>query len=84
MKRSEMIKIVQDAIYQAITAIDIIVHEEEASDILKTIERAGMLPPPDDTDAVTGRIIYAYYNERVESDDDCKPIISKLWEPEDG
>lgn len=55
--------------------------------LLSRLERLGMLPPPDDSEAVTGNIVYAYYYERVEADDEIhkffdKPNIAKLWEPE--
>lgn len=55
--------------------------------ILNKIEELGMLPPPDEIDAVTTNIVYAYYTDRVEASDEInknydRPNISKLWEPE--
>lgn len=55
--------------------------------LLSRLERLGMLPPPDDSEAVTGNIVYAYYYERVIPSNEIntnfdRPIISKLWSPE--
>lgn len=44
MKRSEMIKILQDAIYMN-TEEDVVVPEVDVSIILRTLEDAGMSPP---------------------------------------
>lgn len=63
--------------------------EFQARMVLARMESCGMLPPPDDCDSVTGNIVYAYYNERVEADPNIEapyyspPIYRKLWEPED-
>jgi hypothetical protein len=44
MKRSEMVQILIDAVYKA--AFDeISLSKDEASDILKRLEKAGMIPP---------------------------------------
>lgn len=79
MKRSEIQLIIAECLIEP--------HFEdplkEASFILKRLEKAGMLPPPDGVEAVTNDIIYAYYDERVVSDDDGRPIVENLWEPEE-
>lgn len=56
--------------------------------ILNKLEEVGMLPPPDEIEAVTRNLIYSYYTERVEPSDEInknydRPNIHKLWEPED-
>jgi hypothetical protein len=54
----------------------------DAEKILDVLLEAGMLPPPNGTDAVSSSIIYAYYDDRVSGDDDGRPIVEKLWEQE--
>lgn len=55
--------------------------------LLHHIECHGMLPPPNKAEAVTGRIVYCYYdNEQVEeekgSNFDSLVNRSKLWDKE--
>jgi hypothetical protein len=63
-----------------------------ADKILRDLEAAGMLPPPNSTDVANGRILYCYYNDIENVEDrlveidgsygilDLKKSI--LWEPE--
>ena len=52
--------------------------------VMTEIEEIGMLPPPNHSDAVTDRLIYAYYNhEGVKGNDECEPILESLWENEE-
>ena len=79
MKRTEMIKKILD-FYESIPEGACDYHKMDM--LLSRLERLGMLPPPDGVEAVTSDIVYAYYDERVISDEDGRPIIEKLWEPE--
>lgn len=52
--------------------------------VMSEIEELGMLPPPDQMDKVTDRLICAYYNhENIQADDDYIPILNSLWENEE-
>lgn len=75
MKRSDIRKIIQSVISDSVLSAYVdkpITHIKEletnlAHDILIEIEKAGMLAPPDRTDAATDGIVYCYYvNEQVE------------------
>lgn len=61
---------------------------EQGEKLLNIVEKAiGMLPPPNKAEAVTGRIVYAYYdNEQVEELPDLKyeSLVNrnKLWDKE--
>ena len=93
MKRSEMVDKLQSFVFDA-TDCAYRITEEEASLLLQFIEKAGMLPPPDNTDVINSNLVYCYYidktyegHERVFEIEDSYGKLdysrSKLWEPED-
>jgi len=45
MRRSEMLRVIQDAVFLA-SAADLVLDSFEADEVLRRIESAGMLPPP--------------------------------------
>jgi hypothetical protein len=85
MKRSEILKVMQDAVNQYHLLYSGNPDGYSCNDhILKKLEKAGMLPPPLRTDAVTSSIVYCYYPEveEIEKDGTLDIAKSKLWEDE--
>ena len=83
MKRSEMLVLIQKEIDDYVEN-GYLVNPEG---ILEAIEKAGMLPPPKDTDVINSRLVYVYYDEdntNIVATDDCKLDFnaSKLWDEE--
>lgn len=85
MKKSEILKIIQKAIVDHNKSIGDFEGYGVGADklILERILEAGILPPPDDAEAVTRSIVYLTYKGRVVDNKDGTPVVSLLWEPED-
>lgn len=82
MKRSDLLALLKQDIKDADGDLDL-----QAGMVLARCLSVGMLPPPDEFEAVTGNIVYAYYYERVVPSNEInknfdRPIISELWSPE--
>ncbi len=83
MKRSEMLKMIEDFMEQN-NEDHILTKQDAAEMFLNFVESKGMLPPPTETDVVTDYLVYCYYPKVSEDDTDQIDIAnSQLWEPED-
>jgi hypothetical protein len=78
MKKSELLALLKHDIKDAAGDLDL-----QAGMVLARCLSIGMLPPPDDAEAVTRSIVYLTYKGRVVDNKDGAPIVSLLWEPED-
>lgn len=92
MKRSEMLKIIWDVLHPTEIGwedLDGSLSEE----VLKAIEKAGMLPPAKHVDIASGRILHYYIHDSIEESGTLSEIAEYwnwnleetniLWEPED-
>ena len=81
MKRSDMIKLIEDTADDDGCYIN-------GDDILTALEKKGMLPPAYEFDIINGNLAYYYFQRSIEAsgkldgiyDGDLKP--SMLWEDE--
>lgn len=78
MKKSEMLELLKQDIKDAEGNLDL-----QAGMVLARVLSCGMLAPPLGVEAVTGNIVYCYYPETVETNDEGDLIPSKLWDQED-
>lgn len=95
MKRSEMQSVLRECLNYLYGGGTILPDDfSRTSYVLEKLEEAGMLPPPKELDIVTGRILYYYTHDSIESKDILSDYEDKygdditgkskiLWEPED-
>lgn len=87
MKRSDMIKLIEDIIFKCalnVRSIDGDVYwkldmENTARNLLEMIEDAGMLPPVKEVDVASDFILHIYPHHQIK-DENFK--VTDLWEPE--
>lgn len=77
MKKSELLEMLETDILDADGNLEL-----QAGMVLARCLSVGMLPPPDDAEAVTRSIVYLTYKGRVVDNEDGAPVVSLLWEPE--